>query len=161
MNLKPPFKQTSLVNSQKLEISTTNSTLTEAIKEFQDLKDNPAELSQEAINSRVNDILKQKDFESHWQRELDKTAQKLVFKNLRRTPATANLNPSKVFEEYIDLNRTKPSFNSHLLLCSFGSIEGITLIKRHAPKLPRGVSVSQLPTPPTSMNSSKSRKPFV
>ena len=91
-------KQTCLVNAQKLEISTTNSTLTEAIKEFHELKDNPAELSQEAINSRVNDILKQKDFESHWQRELDKTAQKLVFKNLRRTPATANLHPLKVLK---------------------------------------------------------------
>ena len=90
-------KQTSLVNAHKLEISMTNSTLTEAIKEFHELKDNPAELSQEAINSRVNDILKQKDFESHWQRELDKTAQNLVLKkNLRRTPATANLNPLKV-----------------------------------------------------------------
>ena len=58
-------KQTSLVNSQKLEIFTTNSTLTEAINEFHELRDSSAELSQEAINSRVNEILKQKDFESH------------------------------------------------------------------------------------------------
>ena len=93
--------QTSLVNTQKTDITTINSTLTEAIRDIHELKENPAELSQEAINSKVNDILKQKDFESHWQCELDKTAQKLVFKNLKRTPATANLHLSKVFEEYI------------------------------------------------------------
>ena len=48
----------------------------------------------------------------------------------------------------IDLNLSKPSFNSHLLLCSFGSIEGITLMKRHASKIPRGVSFNlRVPTP--------------
>ena len=153
-------QQSSLINSQKLEIATTNSTLTETIKDIQDLKENSAELSHEAINCRVNDFLKQKDFKAHWQRELDKTAQKLVFKNLKRTPATANLHPLKVFEEHIlepmnisredratmtpvsviDLNRNKPDFEFHLLLCSFSSSEGNSLVKRHATKLPRGVS---------------------
>ena len=48
----------------------------------------------------------------------------------------------------IDLNRNKPDFESHLLLCSFSSIEGISLVKRYAPKLPRGVSFNlRVPTP--------------
>ena len=79
-----------------------------------------------------------------------------------------NLHPLKVFEEYIlqpmniswedratmtpvsviNLNRNKPNFESHLLLHSFSSIEGISLVKRHAPKLSRGVSFNLcVPTP--------------
>ena len=84
----------------------------------------------------------------------------MVFKNLKRTQATANLLPSKVFEDYvlkpmnlnweeqammtpvsvIDLNRNKPNFESHLLLCSYSPLEGISLTRRHSKKLPRSVS---------------------
>ena len=64
-------------------------------------KKKPAELSQEAINNKVKEILKQKDFEAHWQRELDKSAQKLVFKNVKRTQATENIHHLKVFEDHI------------------------------------------------------------
>ena len=160
--------QTSLIESQGQYMATTNSTLTETIKDVNDLKDNPTELSQEAINARVQEIMKQKDFEAHWQRELDKSAQKLVFKNLKKTPETTNLHPNEIFKNYIlqpmnanwedkammtptaviDLNRNKPDFNSHLLLCSFGSMEGISLIKRNASNIPRGVTFNlSVPTP--------------
>ena len=48
----------------------------------------------------------------------------------------------------IDLNRSKPSFNSHLLLCTFGSMESISLIKRYAKGIPRGVTFNlSVPTP--------------
>ena len=160
--------QTSLIEAQGQYLATTNSTLTETIKDVNDLKDNPIELSQEAINARVQEIMKQKDFEAHWQRELDKSAHKLVFKNLKKTPETTNLHPNEIFKNYIlqpmnanwedrammtptaviDLNRNKPDFNSHLLLCSFGSMEGISLIKRNASHIPRGVTFNlSVPTP--------------
>ena len=137
-----------LTRTQNIHLNTTNSNLTETIKDVQRLKENPTDFPQELIDSKVNEILKQKESESHWQKELDKTAQKLVFKNLKKTPATVDLHPSRIFNEHIlqlvrapwkekaamtptaviDLNRTKPNSSSHLLLCSFGSPEGISLI---------------------------------
>ena len=45
-----------------------------------------------------------------------------------------------------DLNKSKPNSNSHLLLCSFSPV-GISLIKKHAAKLPTGVSFN-LSVPP-------------
>ena len=160
--------QTSLLEAKSEYLATTNQTLTETIKDVNDLKERPAELSQEIINARVQEFMKQKDFEAHWQRELDRSAQKLVFKNLKKTPESTNLHPREIFEKFIlqpmnanwedkammipiavvDLNRSKPDYNSHLLLCTFGSLEGISLIKRNASRIPRGVTFNlSVPTP--------------
>ena len=64
-------EQSSLLQAQKQEIHSTNSTLTKTIKEIQTIRENPTELAQEAVDNKVKEILKQKDIETHWQHELD------------------------------------------------------------------------------------------
>merc|ERR1712081_40913 len=94
-----------------------------------------------------------------WQRELDRSANQLVFKNLRKTPNTTNMHPREVFIANIlepmnlntedeakitpisvfDANKGKDTANTHLLICPFSSLQAISLIKQNAKKIPKQV----------------------
>ena len=94
-----------------------------------------------------------------WQRELDKSANQLVFKNLKKTPITTNTHPKDIFISNIltpmslnsedeakatpisvfDANKGKDAANNHLLICTFSSLDAISIIKQNAKKIPKQV----------------------
>ena len=87
-------------------------------------------------------------------------SQSTVFKNFKRSQDTPNLLPYKIFIAYflkpmrpnwedetkltpisvIFLNRQKANIESHLLLCTFSSLDGVSLLKQNAYKLSRQVT---------------------
>ena len=82
-----------------------------------------------------------------------------MFKNLRKKPATVHQHPRTTFQEgilipmnlshkdqqkltpiaVIDINKEKPTQNHHLLICTFSSLEAISLLKQNARHLPRAI----------------------
>merc|ERR1711942_555243 len=114
-----------------------------------------AEAIQEQVQSHI-DVLNTQQF---WQRELDKSANQLVFKNLAKTTHIQELHPRQIFTNHIlgpmkltpedeakvtpiaviDANKAKESANSHFLICTFSSVQAIAIIKQNAKKIPKQV----------------------
>merc|ERR1711954_123482 len=114
-----------------------------------------AKAIQEQVQSHI-DVLNTQQF---WQRELDKSANQLVFKNLAKTTHTQNLHPRQIFTHHIlgpmnltpedeakitpiavfDANKAKESANSHFLICTFSSVQAIAIIKQNAKNIPKQV----------------------
>ena len=129
------------------------------IKELDTVRNSPPEISNQIIEAKVPELLEIQNDENYWQRELDKTQYQLVFKNLRKNPATINQHPWTTFQEgilnplnlshedqqkltpiaVININKEKPTQNHHLLICTFSSIEAISLLKQNAKHLPRAI----------------------
>ena len=147
------------IDSQQAEIADTNSLITDQAKEIDEIRQNPSSITQEQIEEKVQEALTQHQLENVWQRKLDETQNQLVFKNLRKNPNTANLHPRQIFIDniltpmrlnpedeqkitpitVIDVNKEKPDQSSHLLICTFSSIQAISLLKQNARKIPRAV----------------------
>ena len=88
-------------------------------------------------------------------------------KTSEKNPNTANLHPRQIFIDnilapmrlnpedeqkvtpitVIDVNKEKPDQSSHLLICTFSSIQAISLLKQNARKIPRAVKFNtRVPT---------------
>merc|ERR1712081_100578 len=100
-----------------------------------------ATTSAEAIQEQVQSHIDTLNTQQFWQRELDKSANQLVFKNLAKTTHTKELHPRQIFTNHIlgpmkltpedeakvtpiavfDANKAKESANSHFLICTFSS----------------------------------------
>jgi len=115
--------------------------------------------SAEAIQEQVQSHIDVLNTQQYWQRELDKSANQLVFKNLEKTTHTQNLHPRQIFIHHIlgpmnltpedeakitpiavfDANKAKESANSHFLICTFSSVQAIAIIKQNAKNIPKQV----------------------
>ena len=122
---------------------------------YNDPPNNSAELVQQKVQEHIN-ILNTQQF---WQRELDRSSNQLVFKNLKKTPITTNMHPKDIFTSNIlspmglntedeskatpisvfDANKGKEAANNHLLICTFSSLDAISIIKQNAKKIPKQV----------------------
>merc|ERR1711954_156522 len=118
-----------------------------------------ATTSAEAIQEQVQSHMDTLNTQQFWQRELDKSANQLVFKNLAKTIHTKELHPRQIFTNHIlgpmkltpedeakvtpiaviDANKAKESANSHFLICTFSSIQAIAIIKQNAKNIPKQV----------------------
>ena len=118
-----------------------------------------ATTSAEAIQEQVQSHIDTLNTQQFWQRELDKSANQLVFKNLAKTIHTKEMHPRQIFTNHIlepmkltpedeakvtpiaviDANKAKESANSHFLICTFSSIQAIALIKQNAKNIPKQV----------------------
>ena len=147
------------VEEQRKQIDETNGLFIDQAKEIANLTTNPPDISQELIDSKVQEALTQHQLENFWQRKLDETQTQLVFKNLKKTPATAQLHPRQIFQDYIltpmnldhednakatpisviDANKDKADQASHLLIATFSSLQAIAIIKQNARKIPKTV----------------------
>ena len=87
------------------------------------------------------------------------SANQLVFKNLKKTPNTMSMHPREIFISNIlspmslntedeakttpiavfDANKGKEAANNHFLICTFSSLDAISIIKQNARKIPRQV----------------------
>ena len=106
---------------------------------------NSTEIIQEQVQAHIDTL----NAQQYWQRELDKSANQLVFKNLEKTPHTSNLHPRQIFINHIlnpmninpedkakitpisvfDANKGKESASTHILICTFSSVQAMSLIK--------------------------------
>ena len=116
---------------------------------------NSTEIIQEQVQAHINTL----NTQQFWQRELDRSANQLVFKNLRKTPNTTNMHPREIFIANIltpmnlntedeakvtpisvfDANKGKDTANTHFLICTFSSLQAISLIKQNTKKIPKQV----------------------
>ena len=123
------------------------------------LNNKPSANSTEIIQKQVQAHINTLNTQQFWQRELDRSANQLVFKNLRKTPNTTNMHPREVFIANIlepmnlntedkakitpisvfDANKGKDTTNTHFLICTFSSLQAISLIKQNAKKIPKQV----------------------
>ena len=105
---------------------------------------NSTEIIQQQVQAHINTL----NTQQFWQRELDRLANQLVFKNLKKTPNTMNMHPREIFIANIlapmnlntedeakttpiavfDANKGKDTANTHFLICTFSSLEAISLI---------------------------------
>merc|ERR1712177_141855 len=108
---------------------------------------NSTEIIQERVQAHIDTL----NAQQYWQRELDRSANQLVFKNLNKTPHTQNLHPRQIFIHHIlgpmnlnpedkakitpiavfNANKAKESANSHFLICTFSSVQAIAIIKQN------------------------------
>jgi len=136
----------------KTQIETQNETINT-------LSTEQATTSAEAIQEQVQSHIDVLNTQQFWQRELDKSANQLVFKNLAKTTHTQNLHPRQIFTHHIlgpmnltpedeakitpiavfDANKAKESANSHFLICTFSSVQAIAIIKQNAKNIPKQV----------------------
>merc|ERR1711954_377616 len=155
------------------DLTANNVNLQNALKDIDDLKNqvtaqndtkntinseqtaNSAEAIQEQVQAHIDTL----NAKQYWQRELDKSANQLVFKNLEKTPHTSNLHPRQIFINHIlnpmninpedkakitpisvfDANKGKESANTHFLICTFSSVQAILIIKQNAKRIPKQV----------------------
>merc|ERR1711954_470030 len=155
------------------DLMAINLNLQNALKDIDDLKNqvtaqndtkntinseqtaNSAEAIQEQVQAHIDAL----NAQQYWQRELDKSANQLVFKNLEKTPHTSNLHPRQIFINHIlnpvninpedeakitpisvfDANKGKESANTHFLICTFSSVQAILIIKQNAKRIPKQV----------------------
>ena len=119
----------------------------------------PTQTPQE-IDQKISHSQEQQRLEMYWQAKLEKSANQLVFTNLKKSPETLKLLPPQIFLKFIlepmelswrnmakltptsvvDLNSHKPQVNSHLLLCTFDSPETILLLKQNSAELPEHIN---------------------
>merc|ERR1711942_147110 len=136
----------------KNQISTQNETINT-------LSTEQTTTSAEAIQEQVQSHIDVLNTQQYWQRELDKSANQLVFKNLEKTSHTLNLHPRQIFINHIlgpmninpedeakitpisvfDANKGKESANTHFLICTFSSVQAISIIKQNTKKIPKQV----------------------
>ena len=129
LTVKAPLQQT----SSQLYQPETPVTVERTQKNLEKPTQTPQEIDQKISHSQ-----EQQRLEMYWQAKLEKSANQLVFTNLKRTPKTSKLLPPKIFLESIlrpmklswrdmakltptsvvDLNSQKPKVNSHLLVCT-------------------------------------------
>ena len=155
------------------DLTANNLNLQSALKDIDDLKNqitaqndtintlnseqtaNSAEAIQEQVQTHIDAL----NAQQYWQRELDKSANQLVFKNLEKTSHTLNLHPRQIFINHIlspmninpedeakitpisvfDANKGKESANTHFLICTFSSVQAISIIKQNAKRIPKQV----------------------
>merc|ERR1711954_235483 len=123
------------------------------------LNNKPSANSTQIIQTQVQAHINTLNTQLFWQRELDRSANQLVFKNLRKTPNTFNMHPREIFITNIlepmnlntedeakitpisvfDTNKGKDNANTHFLICTFSSLQAISLIKQNAKKIPKQV----------------------
>merc|ERR1712081_137162 len=112
---------------------------------------NSTKIIQQQVQAHINTL----NTLQYWQRELDRSANQLVFKNLRKPPHTSNMRPREIFINNIlnpmninpedeakitpisvfDANKGKDNANTHFLICTFSSPQAISLIKQNAKKI--------------------------
>merc|ERR1711954_314304 len=119
-------------------------------KQIETLYNEPPNKSAETIQQMVQEHTNTLNTQQFWQRELDRSVNQLVFKNLRKTPNTPNMHPKEIFIANIlapmnlntedeakiypilvfDANKGKDTANTHVLICTFSSCKAISLIKK-------------------------------
>merc|ERR1711954_588696 len=82
------------MDNLKTQIATQNETINT-------LSTEQATTSAEAIQEQVQSHIDVLNTQQFWQRELDKSANQLVFKNLAKTTHTQNLHPRQIFTHHI------------------------------------------------------------
>merc|ERR1711954_174059 len=155
------------------DLTAKNLDLQNALKDIEDLKTqittqndiietinneqvtNSTEIIQEQVQAHIDTLNTQR----YWQRELDRSANQLVFKNLEKKPHTSNMHPREIFINNIlnpmslnredkakitpisvfDANKGKDNASTHFLICTFSSVQAISLIKQNAKKIPKQV----------------------
>merc|ERR1712081_81345 len=93
------------------DLTAKNLALQNALKDIEDLKTqvaaqndiietinnkqstNSTEIIQQQVQAHTNTL----NTQQYWQRELDRSANQLVFKNLKKTPNTMNMHPREIF----------------------------------------------------------------
>ena len=93
------------------DLTASNLNLQNALKDIEDLKTqvtaqndiidtinnkqttNSTEIIQEQVQAHIDTL----NAQQYWQRELDRSANQLVFKNLNKTPHTSNMHPREIF----------------------------------------------------------------
>merc|ERR1712081_27444 len=108
-------------------------------KQIEALYNEPPNESTKTIQQQVQEHTNTLNTQQSWQRELDKSVNQLVFKNLRKTPNTTNMHPKEIFIDNIlapmnlnnedkakvtpisvfDANKGKDTANTHVLICTF------------------------------------------
>merc|ERR1711954_339228 len=116
-------------------------------KQIETLYNDPPNMSAETIQQQVQEHTNTFNTQQFWQRELDRSANQLVFKNLRKTPNTTNVHPREIFIANIlapmnlntgdeakitpisvfDANKGKDTANTHFLICTFSSLQAISI----------------------------------
>ena len=136
----------------KIQVATQN-------EQIEALNNEPSNNSTKIIQQQVQAHINTLNTQQFWQRELDRSANQLVFKNLKKTPNTMNMHPREIFISNIlspmglntedeakttpiavfDANKGKDAANNHFLICTFSSLDAISLIKQNARKIPKQV----------------------
>merc|ERR1712081_26651 len=155
------------------DLTAKNLALRNALKDIEDLRNqvaaqndiietinskqstNSTEIIQQQVQAHINTL----NTQQYWQRELDRSANQLVLKNLKKTPHTSNMHPREIFINKIlepmslntedkakitpisvfDANKGKDNASTHFLICTFSSVQAISLIKQNAKKIPNQV----------------------
>merc|ERR1711954_304957 len=119
-------------------------------EQIETIYNEPPNKSVETIQQQVQEHTNTLNTQQFWQRDLDRSVNQLVFKNLRRTPNTTNMHPKEIFIANIlapmdlntedkakitpisvfDANKGKDTANTHVLICTFSSCKAISLIKK-------------------------------
>ena len=128
-------------------------------KQIETLYNEPPNKSTKTTQQQVQEHINTLNTQQFWQKELDRSANQLVFKNLRKTPNTTNMHPREIFMANIlapmnlntedkakitpisvfDANKGKDTANTHVLICTFSSRHAISLIKQNAKNIPKPV----------------------
>merc|ERR1711954_449858 len=128
-------------------------------EQIETLYNEPPNKSPKTIQQQVQEHTNTLNTQQFWQRELDKSVNQLVFKNLRKTSNTTNMHPKKIFIDNIlapmnlndedkskvtpisvfDANKGKDTANTHVLICTFPNRHAISLIKQNAKNIPKPV----------------------
>merc|ERR1711954_600725 len=155
------------------DLTAKNLNLQNALKDIEDLKTqvttqndiidtinnkqttNSTKIIQEQVQAHIDTL----NAQEYWQRELDRSANQLVFKNLGKKTHTSNMHPREIFISNIlnpmslntedeakitpisvfDANKGKDNASTHFLICTFSSVQAISLIKQIAKKIPKQV----------------------
>merc|ERR1711954_151639 len=92
-------------------------------------------------------------------KKIGKSGNQLVFKNLEKTPHTSNMHPREIFINNVlnpmslntedeakitpisvfDANKGKDNASTYFLICTFSSVQAISLIKQNAKKIPKQI----------------------
>merc|ERR1711954_578919 len=128
-------------------------------EQIETLYNEPPNTSAQTIQQQVQEHTNTLNTQQFWQRELDRSVNQLVFKNLRRTPNTTNMHPKEIFIANIlapmnlntedkakitpisvfDANKGKDTANTNLYLHLHHYLNRDLQLNLHPP----------LPTPPT------------
>merc|ERR1711954_540217 len=128
-------------------------------KQIETLYNEPPNKPPETIQQQVQEHTNTLNTQQFWQRELDRSVNQHVFKNLRKTSNTTNMHQREIFMANIlspmnlnnedktkvtpisvfDANKGKDTANTHVLICTFSSRQAISLIKQNAKKIPKPV----------------------
>ena len=145
--------QTTVQNLEALQQQVT--TQAEQLETLQNSPPENSELVQQQVQEHIHTL----NTQQFWQGELDRSSNQLVFKNLKKTSNTMNMHPRQIFISSIltpmtlntedeakatpiavfDANKGKEAASNHMLICTFASLDTISIIKQNAKKIPKQV----------------------